>query len=100
MILIFGFGFPVDFFPQIRRSYYLFFNYLFFNYLYRVCCLTVFEGSRVCCLTVFAPLEGVLFDRGKLAGFTQACGNKRFTGFWRFRSGGGYRESNPTRKGR
>ena len=24
---------PVGFCPQIRRSYYLFFNYLFFNYL-------------------------------------------------------------------
>ena len=81
MILPFRGVFLQRFYPQDRRSYYLFFNYLFFNYLYRVCCLTVFEGSRVCCLTVFAPLEGVLFDRGKLARFTQACGNKRFTGF-------------------
>ena len=47
-------------YPQIRRSYYLFFNYLFFNYLYR-CSLSPEDRGSMCslspetdCFNVFA----------------------------------------------
>ena len=63
-----GFSFVLVSYPQVRRSYYLFFNYLFFNYLLggQVSAENYPEGGQV---SAGNSLEGGdRFQRGKLPG--------------------------------
>ena len=61
----FDFGFLIRWiYPQIRRSYYLFFNYLFFNYLYGYAFWSYFKWGGVCVLVVLERQGGMRFGRG------------------------------------